>query len=111
MPRRRQPESPRWAIAGTSPAAAGRCGTGGATWQQEFRRLGLPCSEAAANFLLVRVGAAAALRLRLLREHRVCVRDCASFGLPDHVRIGVRRMADCRRLAGALREVLENGDG
>ena len=78
---------------------------------QEFRRLGLPCSEAAANFLLVRVGAAAALRLRLLREHRVCVRDCASFGLPDHVRIGVRRMADCRRLAVALREVLENGDG
>lgn len=81
---------------------------------QEFGRLGLPCSEAAANFLLARVGAAAALRLRLLREHGVCVRDCASFGLPDHVRIGIRRMADSRRLAGALREVVwvrEAGDG
>ena len=81
---------------------------------QEFGRLGLRCSEATANFLLVRVGAAAALRLRLLREHGVCVRDCASFGLPDHVRIGIRRLADCRRLAGALREVVgvpEAGDG
>ena len=78
---------------------------------QELGRLGLSCTEASANFLLAGVGAAAALRLRLLREHRVCVRDCASFGLPDHVRIGVRRMADCRRLAGALRQVLGNGDG
>ena len=78
---------------------------------QELASLGLSGTEAAANFLLVRVGAAAALRLRLLREHRLCVRDCASFGLPRHVRIGVRRMADCRRLVGALRQVLGNGDG
>ena len=67
--------------------------------------------QAAANFLLVRVGDAAAVRLRLLREHRVCVRDCASFGLPEHVRIDVRRMEDCRRLAGALREVMVTSDG
>ena len=40
-----------------------------------------------------------------------CVRDCASFGLPEHVRIGVRRIEDCRRLAGALQEVLEKTDG
>lgn len=86
-----------------------RCGRSYLT--QELGRLGLSCTEASANFLLAGVGAAAALRLRLLREHRVCVRDCASFGLPDHVRIGVRRMADCRRLAGALRQVLGNGDG
>lgn len=53
---------------------------------------------------LLNAGDAAAVRLRLLREHRVCVRDCASFGLPAHVRIGVRRMrtaggwpARCRR--------------
>ena len=37
-------------------------------------------------------------RLRLVRAAR-------------HVRIGVRRMADCRRLVGALRQVLGNGDG
>ncbi len=86
-----------------------RCGRSYLT--HELGRLGLSCTEASANFLLAGVGAAAELRLRLLREHRMCVRDCASFGLPDHVRIGVRRIADCRRLAGALREVLGNGDG
>ncbi len=79
--------------------------------QRELGRLGLACPASAANFLLVRVGAAAGLRTRLLREHRVCVRDCTSFGLPEHVRIGVRRMDDCRRLAGALQEVLANRDG
>ena len=56
-------------------------------------------------------GLNAAIRMRLLREHRVCVRDCASFGLPEHVRIGVRRIEDCWRLAGALQEVLEKTDG
>ena len=79
--------------------------------RRQLARLGLPCTASAANFLLVRVGDAAAIRMRLLREHRVCVRDCASFGLPEHVRIGVRRMEDCRRLAGALQEVLEKTDG
>ena len=79
--------------------------------RRELGRLGLPCSPSATNFLLVRVGDAAAVRLRLLREHRVCVRDCASFGLPEHVRIGVRRMEDCRRLAGALQEVMVTSDG
>ena len=91
---------------GRAAARAGR-----AYLQREFGRLGLPCTASAANFLLVRVGDAAAVRLRLLREHRVCVRDCASFGLPEHVRIGVRRMEDCRRLAGALQEVRANSDG
>jgi histidinol-phosphate/aromatic aminotransferase/cobyric acid decarboxylase-like protein len=56
-------------------------------------------------------GLNAAIRMRLLREHRVCVRDCASFGLPEHVRIGVRLMEDCRRLAGALQEVMVTSDG
>ena len=79
--------------------------------RRQLARLGLPCTASAANFLLVRVGDAAAIRMRLLREHRVCVRDCASFGLPEHVRIGVRRMENCRRLAGALQEVLGKADG
>ena len=79
--------------------------------RRQLARLGLPCTASAANFLLVRVGDAAAIRMRLLREHRVCVRDCASFGLPEHVRIGVRRIEDCRRLAGALQEVLGKTDG
>ena len=41
----------------------------------------------------------------------MCVRDCASFGLPEHVRIGVRRLKDCRRLAGAMQEAMAKSDG
>jgi histidinol-phosphate/aromatic aminotransferase/cobyric acid decarboxylase-like protein len=34
------------------------------------------------------------------------VRDCASFGLPDHVRIGLRTVAECERLVEAFGEVI-----
>ena len=42
--------------------------------------------------------------------------DLAAYPDPDcselrNALAGVRRMADCRRLTGALREVLRNGDG
>lgn len=66
------------------------------------RGLGLETVPTSAAFFLVRVGDAAALRRRLLAEHRVLVRDCASFGLPDHVRLGARPPADCQRLLAAL---------
>ena len=68
--------------------------------------LGLEYTRSAANFLLLRVGDATGLRHELLTRHRVCVRDCTSFGLPDYIRVGVRTMEDNRRLAEALREVL-----
>ena len=73
---------------------------------QEIRRLGLVCTPPSANFLLVEVGNAADVRLKLLTRHRICVRDCASFGMPRHIRIGVRGMEDSRRLMAALSDVL-----
>ena len=52
-----------------------------------------------ANFVLVpRVPG---LRDTLAR-HRVVVRDCASFGLPDHIRIAVPGPEGLARLDGAL---------
>ena len=30
---------------------------------------------------------------------------------PEHVRIGVRRVEDCRRLAGAMQEAMAKSDG
>ena len=66
-------------------------------------RMGLECPPSAANFLLIRVGEAARLRRQLLTRYRVCVRDCASFGLPEHIRIGVRNIEDSRRLVRALK--------
>ncbi|MXY76675.1 MAG: histidinol-phosphate aminotransferase family protein [Acidimicrobiia bacterium] len=73
---------------------------------REIRGLGLECTPPSANFLLVEVGDATPLRLELLRRHRVCVRDCTSFGMPGHIRIGVRGMQDSRRLIDALTDVL-----
>lgn len=75
---------------------------------RELRRLSLDPLDSEANFLLVEVGDAAALRLRLLRAG-VAVRDCASFGLPRHIRIGVRRIGECRRLVAALSEARAHG--
>ena len=70
----------------------------------ELTALGYGVMPSAANFLLVSVGDGAALRERL-RRRGLFVRDGASFGLPDCIRIGVRPLSDCQRLAAALGEV------
>ena len=70
--------------------------------------LGLPVLPSAANFLLVRVGDATGVRRRLLLRG-LCVRDCTSFGLPDHLRVAVRTVTDCQLLVTALGEVLTSG--
>ena len=67
----------------------------------ELTALGYGVMPSATNFLLVSVGDGAALRERL-RRRGLFVRDGASFGLPDCIRIGVRPLADCQRLAAAL---------
>jgi histidinol-phosphate/aromatic aminotransferase/cobyric acid decarboxylase-like protein len=66
---------------------------------------GLTVTRGAANFIMVDVGNAAEVRRRLLPQ-RLCVRDCTSFGLPHHIRIGVRTPEECARLADALLAVL-----
>ena len=77
-----------------------------------LRHLGLRVYPPAANFLLVDVGGTPvgdgqAFRGALLRQG-ICVRDCASFGLPSCVRIGVRAQAACARLVAAVTEVLRH---
>jgi histidinol-phosphate/aromatic aminotransferase/cobyric acid decarboxylase-like protein len=54
-------------------------------------------------FFLVRVGSATDLRERMLARHRIAVRDCTSFGLPNFIRVAARPEADARRLVRALR--------
>ena len=70
----------------------------------ELQSLGLPPIPSAANFLLVKVNSAKVLRHTLLKRHHIIVRDCASFGLPDYIRIGIRTKEDCKRLVAALLE-------
>lgn len=67
-----------------------------------LRRLGWQVYPSAANFLLVSVAPAQASDVRgALLQLGCCVRDCSSFGLPQHIRIGVRTEAECRRLVEA----------
>ncbi len=72
---------------------------------EELTALGLRVVPSAANFLLVEVGDGRALRRKLL-SHGLVVRDCASFGLPEYVRIAVRRMEECRRLIETLHQLI-----
>ncbi|MBI2955153.1 MAG: histidinol-phosphate transaminase [Chloroflexi bacterium] len=67
--------------------------------------LGLKVVPSQANFLLVKVGDAAAFRKKLLRKG-FCARDCTSFGLREYVRIGVRTREECHELVVAMREVM-----
>ncbi len=67
-----------------------------------LRAVGLAPLPSAAPFLLVPVPDAAAFRARLVERHRILVRSCGSFGLPDHVRLCARPAADVERLAAAI---------
>ena len=79
-------------------AASLRCVT------DRLAALGIQCYPTAANFVLAQVGDAAGLRAALMRRG-LFVRDCASFGLPDCIRIGLRPVPDCIRLADAISDI------
>jgi histidinol-phosphate aminotransferase len=71
----------------------------------ELVKLGLSPLPSETNYFLLRVGKAREFRQKLLTK-KILVRDCASFGLPQHIRIGVRTLSECQRLVLAIREVL-----
>ena len=73
--------------------------------RRELSALGIPVNPSATNFLLARVGDAPKVRNALLRQ-RIAVRDCTSFGLPQHIRIAARRPEECVRLVEALKGVM-----
>jgi histidinol-phosphate/aromatic aminotransferase/cobyric acid decarboxylase-like protein len=64
-----------------------------------LRLHGLRPEPSTANYVLV--GGATGLRDRLAQQG-VVVRDCASFGLPDHARIAVPDADGIDRLSDAL---------
>ncbi len=64
-----------------------------------------------ANFILAKLRRKRELLAHLARR-RILLRDCASFGLSDYVRIGVRTGEENSRLVGAVRDFVEGtGDG
>jgi len=72
--------------------------------ERSLRALGVAPAPSTAGFLLVPWPRAGELRDRLLRRHQILVRDCASFGLPGHLRLAARPAADRERLCDALTE-------
>ncbi|MFH1003655.1 MAG: histidinol-phosphate transaminase [Chloroflexota bacterium] len=67
---------------------------------------GLEVVPSRANFFLVRVGDGRGFRAALL-ERGILVRDAASFGLPEYVRIAPRTLPECRRLVAAVNDVMK----
>lgn len=68
---------------------------------QELARRGLAPLPSPLHFFLVEVGRADQWRQGLL-ERGALVRDCASFGLPAHIRISARRPEENLRLLRAI---------
>ena len=68
-------------------------------------RLGLAPVPSVTAFFLLHVGNGAAFRQALLRRG-ILVRDCASFGLPGHIRIAARQPEENERLLAVIREVV-----
>ncbi|MBI4331335.1 MAG: histidinol-phosphate aminotransferase family protein [Chloroflexi bacterium] len=71
---------------------------------RELAKFGFEPLPSQTNFFLVKVGDAATLRRRLLRKG-ILARDCASFGLPEYLRLAALKLPDCERLVEALKEV------
>jgi histidinol-phosphate aminotransferase len=74
-----------------------------------LRRAGLKPLPSQTNYSLVKVGDGQAFRQALLR-HSILVRDCASFGLPEYIRIAPRTMPECRRLISAIQQLKQGGE-
>ncbi len=72
---------------------------------ERLNSMDLAFTPSAANFLIVNVGDARYVRTELLRLG-MAVRDCTSFGLPEYIRVAVRRKEECERLISALEEVM-----
>ncbi len=70
-----------------------------------LRALGLTVLPSDVNYFLVHVQDAAAFRSRLL-AHSIMVRDCASFGLPEHIRVATRTPNENAKLVAAVKAVL-----
>jgi len=72
---------------------------------QALRDTGLPAMPSRTHFCLVEVGNACHVRQQLL-QRKILVRDCASFGLPQFIRIATRPRGDWQRLLLALQEIV-----
>ena len=78
-----------------------------ARWAREYidEHLNAPTVDSAGNFVLAEVGDAERVADRSQREG-VIIRDCTSFGLPQHVRISCGTRAETKQAVETLNEIL-----
>ena len=81
----------------------------GKNLQERLRSLGFQPVPSTTHFFVMPVGNGNLLRHTLLKQG-LLVRDCASFGLPDYVRIAARQPADNQRLLDTLKELIILGE-
>jgi histidinol-phosphate aminotransferase len=75
----------------------------------ELSAIGYKVLPSKTNFFLVKVGNGRSFRAALLK-HGLMLRDCASFGLPQHVRIAARTMDECHRLIETIKALMGRGE-
>jgi histidinol-phosphate aminotransferase len=68
---------------------------------RDLAAIGMAPLPSRTHFFLLHVGDAAGWKQRLL-EQNMLVRDCASFGLPEYIRVAVRHPRENARLVAAL---------
>lgn len=73
---------------------------------QLFGRLGLPYYLSEANFVLFDVGCPSKPIYDAMLQRGILLRPCASFGMPNHMRVSVGTPAENQRFADALEAVL-----
>ena len=72
-------------------------------------QLGFQPLSSDTNYFLVDVGDAKSFRTALLK-HGFQVRDCASFGLPEYIRIAPRTMPECQKLINTIQAMKNRGE-
>lgn len=75
-----------------------------ASLQNELRVLGFQPRPTKVSYFLVPVESPVKLR-RALLEHRLVIRDCTSFGLPNFIRLATQLPQANQRLLAALRQL------
>lgn len=68
--------------------------------------LGLVPSPANANYILLKTTGSARTLTECMKRQGILIRDCTSFGLPDHIRVAVRRSEENDKLLQAFEKCL-----
>lgn len=76
---------------------------------RELERLGFTPLPSKTHYFLMKVGNGREFRTALLK-HGMLVRDCASFGLPEYVRIATRTLPECEKLITTIKALKKRNE-